>query len=276
MLKSCRRACALAAITLFVVAGSGSANAITVKFYSGTADGGYTGAYSGAGTVYSITDTLATDLPSAASVDSTSNGDSFGTALKFKSDSVTATASGSPNTNGYQVWDDLQGNYAGLGVDNKDINSSGEDQISGGEILTLSFETSQKLLGIGTLFASGHTPFDGLDTPAAVQGVQEYINFEMRIDGGDWKDVLFSVANDVTAAGLTTLDYIGTVFDFRQETANVSCGVACTTANPSFYIGAIITENSGQAVVPLPAGILLMLSGLLGLGFLGRFKAKMA
>lgn len=32
--------------------------------------------------------------------------------------------------------------------------------------------------------------------------------------------------------------------------------------------------TSGQAVVPLPAGLILLLSGLFGLGFLGRWKSK--
>ncbi len=41
---------------------------------------------------------------------------------------------------------------------------------------------------------------------------------------------------------------------------------------------AVLISTVGQIVpeVPLPAPILLLLSGLLGLGFLGRFRAKLA
>ena len=211
------------------------------KFYSGTT--GYTGPYSGAGTVYDATKSLTTLCPVASC-----SGDVFGNPLDFGAVSAQATA-GLTGGTGQRVWDDYAPNFGGLGVDTLGVGDGSEDQISGGEVLKLTFDDRVRLTGLATLFVAAHQGFGtGFATPAAVSANSETINLKISVDGGSWMDFLFKDAN------YNTLSLVGQEFSFMQA-----------TGGPSYYVGA-----AAVSAVPLPAALPLMASGLALLGFVGR------
>jgi hypothetical protein len=98
----------LAAAVILCIASPGVASAATLfdKFYNGTT--GYTGDFSGAGTVYNDTKSLSTNCPTSG----TCSADNLQTSQSYLGVTVgvTATANG-----GLDAWDDLTPNFGGLG-----------------------------------------------------------------------------------------------------------------------------------------------------------------
>ena len=123
------------------------ANADSIKFFSGTT--GYTGPFSGAGTVYQAIQNNATACPGGGS-GCAGGPDIVSTPQNF-SGGITASAVTA-------VYNDLSPNFAGLGVQTAG-SATDTDQIDVGELLTIHFNSVVTLLGVATLFDANHTPF---------------------------------------------------------------------------------------------------------------------
>lgn len=220
------------------------------KFYDGGA--GYSGPYSGAGTVYDLTKGLSINCPTSAPGCGAS--DVFGNPLTFAGGAGTLTAmatAGLAGSTGQRVWDDIAPDFGGLGVDSLGVGDGSEDQISGAEVLKLSFANQVTLTGVATLFVSAHAGFgSGFPSVSSVASSAGTVNFEISTDGTTWSDVLFASANS-NALGIT-----GSTFYFRQDVG---------TSNPSFYVGAIAVTP-----VPEPETYAMLLAGLGLLGFAAR------
>ena len=212
------------------------------KFYAGGS--GYSGPYSGAGTVYDATKGLATLCP----IGKVCSGDVFGDPLDFGAVSATATA-GLAGGTGQRVWDDYAPNFGGLGVDTLGVGDGSEDQISGTEVLKLTFDDQVRLTGLATLFVAAHQGFGtGFGTPALVSASKETIKLKIKVGAGSWMDFLFKDAN------YNNLSLVGKEFSFMQA-----------DGSPTYYVGAVAVS-----AVPLPAAAWLFGSALLGFGVLRR------
>jgi hypothetical protein len=220
------------ALTASALSSPAAAATVYAKFYNGGS--GYSGSFNGSGTVYDATKGLGTTCPTSSPGCGAS--DIVATPLGFTG--ITATASG---TTGAKVWDDLAPNFGGLGVGTGSPSDS--DLIAGTDILTLAFTSTVKLFGVGTLFASDHSPFGATLTGAST--------FLLSIDGGSYAPILFSAANTVNLASVLT----GTTFAFKEN----------GTGNPGFYVSAVAYESCGPAgsgcapgPTPIPGTAFLM------------------
>src|SRR5262245_53146743 len=123
------------------------------KFYTGGA--GYTGPFSGAGTVYAATSGLATNCPTPAGgcpgADVLSNPQNYNLAQ-----GVNLQASATDTAGATNVFGDFQPAFGGMGVG---ATTASDDQINLGEVLTLHFSAPIQLTGIATLFDPAHSPF---------------------------------------------------------------------------------------------------------------------
>ena len=218
------------------------ANADSVKFYSGTT--GYTGIFSGAGSVYSNTFNQLQSCPGGGlggcgSTDVVSTPQSY-----TASSNITASSSTSA------VWADLSPNFAGLGVGNG--SPSDDDQILNGDILTIKFDTSVQLKGVGTLFDAGHNPFGAFNADQITGAMGIIIN-------GVFHSLLSANFDALVGLGL-----VGDTFTFQWA------GVG----NPGFYVSALDYTKGAITQTPLPPAALLFGTALAGLGILGRRRRK--
>lgn len=197
--------------------------------------------------------------------------------LVFGTKGITAT--GGPDTQSVnnKPWLDLTPNYGGLGVGTGSPNSSDQigfftDTPNPTDVLTLTFAATVKLTGVATLFDPGHTPFGTIfQTKDSVATVSSTIKFLLSVDGGTFKEVLFSTANLVT--GLSSLNLIGHSFAFMEK-----------AGNPEYYVSAVAYEivcpagtQCGNGQVPLPGALPLFATGIGMVGLLGwRRKRKYA
>jgi hypothetical protein len=257
----------LAATLLLAFSFAAPAGAATVnyaRFYTGGTT--YTGPYSGAGTVYNATKSLSINCPSAVPGCTSSSADRLDTSQTYLGlPTLTATAN---STN--KVWDDLSPAFAGLGVG---LTSQGSDadQIAGSDILKLTFSSTVKLIGVGTLFDGPHTPFSegtSFDTVSDITSQASTIKFKLSLDlGAHWLTVSFADANNML------LTYESATFWFKEK-----------AYNPSFYVSALAFESCGPAGAscapppgtPIPGALPLFATGLGALGALGwrRKRAK--
>jgi hypothetical protein len=234
---------------LSLVVANWSAEGATYKFYSG--GDGYTGPYNGAGTVYDATKADPILCPSGHA--GCGAADVIADPLLFPGLTV-SSPSGVAGVNA--PWLDSQPNFGGMGVsDDSATSGTGDDQITGSDILTLTFGSPFTLTGVGTLFDSGHTPFGtGFETPADVAAVSSTISFLMAVDAGGFVPVNFLLANNMG------LNITGTTFSFMQA-----------AGNPEFYVSAI----SGSAI-PIPGALPLFASGLGVMAWMARRRKRKA
>jgi hypothetical protein len=241
MFKSVATSLIPATAALFMAFGS-SAEAATVKFYNGGT--GYSGDFSGAGTVYNATEGLSTTCPTtgSCSVDNIQTTETFNLAGGL---SLTATASDT-NVTGVKAWDDLTPNFGGMGVGTGNTGGDQDDNINGTNILKLTFSSPITLTGVATLFDSAHGPFGNGSPTNGTTGF-------FLLDG---VKTSFSSAND------NLLSITGTVFTFEED----------TSSDPTFYVSAL-----DYSATPLPAAFPLFATGLGAIGLLGwRRKRKAA
>jgi LPXTG-motif cell wall-anchored protein len=214
-----------------------NATMLYAKFYTGTT--GYSGDFSGAGTVYNATESLSTNCPSTGSC----TVDNLQTTQTYTGLTLTAHTNGTLN-----VWDDLTPHFGGLGVGSGTTGSDTNDNINGTNVLTLTFVSSVNLTGVGTLFDPAHSPFGPGDPLTGT--------FLLSVDGGSFHQITFASAND------GALNLLGTTFAF-EEGSN----------QPTFYVSALSYTTTGgghQEGVPGPVagaglpGLILAGGGLLG------------
>lgn len=168
---------------------------------------------------------------------SLANGDS----LTFGSLTVTLNASNVLGGSAFPFLDDLSGGKpAGLGVcPNHPVNSCGaEDNITSGEIVTLSFDQTIDLFGL-TFRDADHNPVNGTDT--------------LLIDGTEFT---FAAASAATFDNITKITF-GFDNDDLQRSAS------------QFYV-----NGATATAVPLPASVLMLLSAMGGLGALGMVSRR--
>lgn len=242
----------LAGLIAAVMAGPAGADTINyVKFYTGTT--GYTGPYSAAGTVYDATKSLTTTCPTTPS--GCGSGDRISDPMVFSTIGMTATADPGASL----VWNDLSPSFGGLGVGTGTPSHS--DQIGETDVLALTFASTVRLTGVGTLFATAHEGFGtGFGTSALVGASASTVEFLLSVDDGAFMSINFLLAN----TQLLSLE--GNKFEFMQK-----------SNNPTFYVSALSYESCGPnggcapppGEVPLPAALPLFASGLAGLGLAG-------
>lgn len=244
MTRSVRRAGALLAATLACAAAQalpvniGSSGTLTweqVRFYApgSGADGTYT---SGVQTKIGV-------VPA----DYCSGTDNCGTAMSFATTyggalMVTASDDGNgvANTTTGLVMQDLSPNYGGLGVVSRNANGavSGADEINRGDVLTLAFANTVKLVGLH-LWDHNHSGSD-------LNGGAE--KFGLSIDGGAMQQL--TLDNFPWWGGSSGL--VGKRFTFSY-------------INEDYYVGAVKI-----AAVPEPQSLALLLLGLAAIGAASR------
>jgi len=195
------------------------ANADSIKFFSGTT--GYTGPFSGAGTVYQTIQNNPTACPGGGS-GCAGGADIVSTPQNF-SGGITASAVTA-------VYNDLSPNFAGLGVQTVG-NPADTDQIDVGETLSIHFNSVVTLLGVATLFDANHTPFGpGFPTNSNITGMNTFL--------------LNGVVTTFNAANMALLSIIGQDFTF-----------AAILGQPSFYVGGLTFVPVPGAVWLFASGI---------------------
>ena len=208
------------------------ANADSIKFFSGT--DGYTGQFSGAGTVYQTIQNNPTACPGGGS------GCAGGLDIVSTPQNFTGGITASAVTN---VYNDLSPNFAGLGVQTVG-NLADTDQIDVGELLTIHFSSPVKLTGVATLFDANHNPFGpGFDNTNITDTNKFLLN---------------GVETTFNAANMALLSLIGQDFTF-----------AAIAGQPSFYVGGLTFS-----AVPIPGAVWLFGSGIAGIAALTRRRRK--
>jgi hypothetical protein len=209
------------------------AKADSIKFFSGTT--GYTGPFSGAGTVYQTIQNNPTACPGGGS--GCAGGSDIVSTPQTFSGGITASAVTA-------VYNDLSPNFAGLGVQTPS-NLADTDQIDVGELLTIHFNSLVTLTGVATLFDANHTPFGpGFPDNTNISGANTFL--------------LNNVVTTFGNANMALLALTGTDFTF-----------ASIAGQPSFYVGGLTFS-----AVPIPGAVWLFASGIAGIAALTRRRRK--
>ena len=191
------------------------ASADSIKFYTGTT--GYTGPFSGAGTVYQATKLAATNCPTPAGT--CPGADVVSDPQTYINGAITITATATPGS----PWDDLKPSFGGLGVGTGTPSDS--DQIAGTDVLHLHFSQAVTLTGVGTLFVDPHKPFGtGFPTAGTISGSN---TFKLSLTGLSYFSVSFGAAN--TVGGIS---YFSQDFYFKAKHDQPTYYVSALTYQP--------------------------------------------
>jgi hypothetical protein len=220
-------------LATLVMLATAPAKADSIKFFSGTT--GYTGPFSGAGTVYQTIQSNPTACVGGGPGDCSGNPDVLSTPQTYTSvggQGITASA-----VTG--VHNDLQPNFGGLGVGPDSSIPGITDQIDVGELLTIHFSSPVTLTGVATLFDPAHAPF----------GSGDPLTGSFLLNG---------IVTTFDDANMALLSITGTVFTFES-----------IAGQPSFYVGGLIFNP-----VPIPGAVWLFGSGIAGIAALTRRRKK--
>ena len=235
------------AVTLLV--GIGSANADTLKLFSGSGLPTGSPTFTTNGTsVYSAIVGNDTACAGGGPGNCSGGADVHAGSITLPL-GVTATGTGPTGTG---AWYDLNPNYGGMGVGPLTGLPSDADQIAVGETLTFTFGSKVQLTGASTLFDNGHTPFGTFANGSAIG-----ITNTLLLNG-----------NTLTFFALNQ-----GLFDFGTSTTWTFAAIA---GQPDFYVSGLSWlggfSNGGET--PLPAAVWLFGGGLGLLAMFGRRKRK--
>jgi len=292
MLKACQRACALAAMSLFLVAGSGTANAFTLNIIDYIDNNDAAGNYPGVGE-RTVTQDLNFNNPSDGV-----KVEAYGT-LGANQAAVASIPTGYPSGVG-DVYAYLDGGGAGMGVcsgglkSGNQCNTGSDDNVGVGangqpgqttEILSFSLDNNWDLDNL--LFRDeGHrsdfyrndpdeterfiyVAVDGVDLDGnGASGAGDFVLFELE-------DLPTSQKDDLGASLLGWASIQNLSKDAFEHLKNY---LPANGPYTQFYLSGIELSLPGGSTteVPLPAGIVLLLTGLAGLGASSRFRKKAA
>lgn len=113
---------------------------------------------------------------------------------------------------------------------------------------------------------NGNTAATNIRRDQAVDIADAYKTLANTVLTGTWETTTGSVTFNLVNFFSTLPSIYSTSF---------TLGWAMTCANDTFLTRVAMSGNVGEEV-PIPAGLALLFSGVLGLGFLGRFRAKTA
>ena len=264
MLKYFGRACVLAAMSVSMVAGSGVANAATLL---------------------DIVDFI--DSSGAGDTDNAGFGEKAVTAAvgTLQISGVNVIAYGglvNPGTNYSTPYAYLDGGNAGMGVCSSGISASFQCSTPSDDNVTQKANGDNEILSIAftdkwtvdqLLFRyEGHTPefyADGSNTTIAA-GSEKII--DIAIVNGAYTSYTIENVGDAGLLGAALIGW-SSLIDLASNTF-----IHMKFNNEQFYLsGVLLSQSPGQITpIPLPAGIIFLLSGLLGLGMLGRLRRKNA
>ena len=216
------------------------ATAAEIIFYTGQS--GYTGAFSGAGSVYNQTKSGTINCPTGGCVnDNIQNTLSFAAQPSGQS-TIAVTATAFVQLGQFEiplnVWGDFSPNFGGLGVGN-----SGSDQIDGPEVLHIHFANTVTVTGLATLFAPAHAD-DGKFGNVAIGDIDGSDTFLFSQNGTTFNSVTFGNANTFHGVNVSGQD-----FYFKED----------GSTQPQFYVSALTyvtgtvgTQCTNGCAVPGP------------------------
>ena len=180
------------------------------------------------------------------------------------------------------------GQWAGLGLGIKNGSNDNSHTVDGyglNDLLVLTFSSSVKIVSATFKYAGQiQNSYDGFAFFADLGGDGSLTQAGDLIFGHeDIGAVNYSGSYDFVANGFASTSMvfgIGAIWDAVYQSCYLRWGhdyCKNYTAFDSFKLYSVTVETGpfgGPPEVPLPAGVILMLSGLAGLGFLKRFKSK--
>lgn len=180
------------------------------------------------------------------------------------------------------------GQWAGLGLGLKNGSNDNSHTVDGyglNDLLVLTFASSVKIVSATFKYAGQiENSYDGFAFFADDNDVGSGIDEDMVFPHGEINAVNYSGSYDFVANGFAstgTIFGIGAIWDAVYQSCYKRWGHnVCKnyTAFDSFKLASVTAFTGPFDIpppeVPLPAGVILLFSGLAGLGVLGRFKSK--
>jgi hypothetical protein len=179
------------------------------------------------------------------------------------------------------------GQWAGLGLGTKNGSNDNSHTVDGyglNDLLVLTFSSSVRIVSASFNYAGQiANSYDGFAFFADDNDIGSDIAGDMVFSHGEINAVNYSGSYDFVANGFGstgTIFGIGAIWDAIYQSCYRRWGYnVCKnyTLFDSFKLASVTVETGpfdDPPEVPLPAGVILLLSGLTGLGFIKRFKGN--